>query len=143
MTTTTTFYRVQKAASGLRENLTGAMSLPAAHAHLQSITENMLANGYQRSDRSIIRKLPVIILAKDMRTVALSVVECTADDIVETKRELAEMSWLGRIPAQTFDLSANEDTREILVDRDLTPDDIYNLRDGSDDFADWQVAQNG
>ncbi len=91
---TTHYFRVQKAASGVREYLTGGMTLAAATSHLNSIARNLQANGYVKADRDIIRKLPVVILAKDMRTVALTVVECSADDVTGTQLELREMNWL-------------------------------------------------
>lgn len=133
----TTYYRVQKAASGVREFLTGAMSLPAAQAHLNSIVRNLLANGYLKSDRDTFRKLPVVILGLNGNTVALSVVECTADDLVETRRELAEMPWLVR----TFDLSDDADTRELAVaNADETPSDgLFDyLEEGINDYADYE-----
>jgi len=125
-------YRVQKAASGTREFLTDALPLGEAIAHLKSIAENMQANGYLKTDRMSIRKLPVIVLAKDLRTVALAVVDCTTETDETTAIPLAGMQWLVRSVQLAPDL---RDSTDYWVDVDQTPTDglvTDELREGSD-----------
>lgn len=121
-------YRVLKTASGTREFLTGALPLGEATAHLRSVTENMVANGY--NERTSTRKLPVTILAKDMRTVTLAVVDCTTETTETTPPPAANMSWLVRSVNIDPDL---RDSRDITIDPDLTPTEgliLDNLREG-------------
>lgn len=131
------YYRVQKAAIGIREYLTGAMSLEAAKAHLNSIVRNLVANGYIAADQDTIRKLPVVILGKNGNTVALSVVECSADDVIETKRELAELTWLTRVPQA----ANSEAVSDYTVDVDRTPTEGLFV-DELADTIEIEVAQN-
>lgn len=134
------YYRVEQSETGCPRSVhCGATSHENATARLASIVENMEANSWKHTDEVNIKKLATVVMLTDgSRVVTLSVMECTAEDV--TRLDLREMSWLSRTPMQTFDLSANEDTREILVDRDLTPDDIYNLRDGSDEIEAFEVS---
>lgn len=120
------YYRVQKSAPGVRQFLTGAMSIDRAYAHMMSIAANLEKNGYIRKEN---REKTIVILGKDARTVALRVVECSADDIVEASREA-----VAPYAVQTYDLSADEDTRELAISAETPVDGLFDMRDGTDDY---------
>jgi len=94
----TTLYRVEQSEHERdRMPLTGATIHDAAKTHMMSIAENMMANGWYRTDRDNVKKLATaVILTNDVRTVTLAVVECDESEFTGTKIELRQMEWLTR-----------------------------------------------
>ncbi len=122
----TKFYRVEQSeANRRRAILCGATSHETACYRLQSIVENMFANGWRHTDEINIKKLATVIMLTDSkRVVTLAVVECTADDVTGTKLELREMNWLTRVQPQTFDVG-DEDTKELEVTGETPSDGLF------------------
>lgn len=134
----TTYYCVEKAEYGSRLAMTGATDKAQAEARLHSIARNLQANDWLRTDSMLIRKLPVIVLAKDNRVMALMVAECDVDGQPVNRVALADMDWLTRVPEPV------EASRDYTVTADMpTPTDgLFAFRDGKD-TQETEVAQNG
>ncbi len=131
------FYRVEQSEAGQpRSVLCGATSHENANLRLQSITENMQANGWIHTDDINIKKLStVVMLTNGERTVTLAVVGCTANNVTGTQLELREMNWLTRVPAQSFDLSGDDDTAEMDVTGETPSDGLFAyLEEGFNDY---------
>lgn len=129
------YYRVEQSERGQRRSiLCGATSEENATARLHSIVENMLANGWKRSDEDLIKKLATAVILENVpRKVTLAVKECTAEDVTSTKLDLREMPWLVR--AVSIEPAYNcEDTRELFIGEQTPTDGLFDMRDGTDDY---------
>lgn len=138
------YYRVEQSEQNHdRQPLTGATFFDAAQCRMMSIVENMRANGWWRTDDSMYKKLAnAVVLANGQRVVALSVVECGANEVTGTRLELRELPWLTRafelVEPRPLEL-VNVNTDDLNTPSDIDVTDQYG--DGYD--VNEEEARNG
>jgi len=129
-------YAVEMARTGRpRQLMCGATDLVSATNIMHSIRENMEANGYIRTDKLMHRKLPVVMLAKDLSAVTLRVVELDNDESV--RQHEGELRHEVALVMET----AEEETMDYLVDPNVTPTDGLFIDELTSELP--EVAQHG
>ena len=109
-----------------------------AKEHLHNVIENLVANEWRWTDKGIDKRLATAaVLTNGERTIALSVVECSTDEITFAQKRLAEMQWLTRfVHVGRVGDTVSESTTDYDVDPDRTPSEWIadELREGVDEF---------